>query len=299
MNQYPVAKISLVTPSFNQGAYIEETFKSVIDQNYPHLEHIVLDAGSTDETMSVVDRYRAHLSFFRSAPDDGPADAIAAGFDMSTGELFNWLNSDDILLPGTLLSLGAITSSAPDFDIYAFVGVQSGEHGPYRSAFCKWADVALPLMLRRISFCQESTFLRASFLKKNGLKVDSNLSHVFDTHLYTELLNAGARILFINAFGGVIRHHASARTTHGAPQSDLVALNRISPQHTSRAHEAALLRILGSRFSWLWRPLFRTRIVQRIVGKLVGQAPPIYAFCDFIISDSCSCEEPSAWRITR
>lgn len=95
-------KISIITPSFNQGQYIEETILSVIDQNYPNYELIIVDGGSKDSTVDVIKKYEKHITYWISEPDKGQTDAILKGLSKCAGELFNWINSDDRLAPGSL-----------------------------------------------------------------------------------------------------------------------------------------------------------------------------------------------------
>jgi glycosyltransferase involved in cell wall biosynthesis len=100
-------KISIVTPSYNQGKFIEETIRSVILQNYPNLEYIIIDGGSTDETLEIIKKYEPWISYWESKPDKGQTHAINKGFQRCTGEIFNWLNSDDYLEPNILFFLAS------------------------------------------------------------------------------------------------------------------------------------------------------------------------------------------------
>src|SRR5205085_2928876 len=101
------------TPSYNQGAFLEETLRSVLDQGYPALEYIVMDGASTDESPQIIRRYADRLAHWQSQPDAGQADAIAAGFARATGDIMCWVNSDDVLLPGALARVGAFFRDHP------------------------------------------------------------------------------------------------------------------------------------------------------------------------------------------
>lgn len=103
MNKFP--KISIVTPSFNQAAYIEETILSILNQNYPNLEYVIIDGGSTDGSVEIIKRYERHLKYWVSEPDQGQADAINKGLKYCTGDIFNWINSDDYLEDNALFEI--------------------------------------------------------------------------------------------------------------------------------------------------------------------------------------------------
>ncbi|HRY33158.1 MAG TPA: glycosyltransferase family 2 protein [Bacteroidales bacterium] len=103
-------KISVITPTLNQGQYLEETILSVINQNYPDLEYIVIDGGSTDNTKKILERYANRITSWISEPDSGQGHAINKGLSLATGKVFNWLNSDDVMPPGTLAEVGKMFS---------------------------------------------------------------------------------------------------------------------------------------------------------------------------------------------
>ena len=101
----PWPRISIVTPSYQQAAYLEECLRSVLRQNYPNLEYLVLDGGSTDGSAALLERYAGPLTYWHSRPDRGQGDAINQGFERATGEIVGWLNSDDFYLPGALFAV--------------------------------------------------------------------------------------------------------------------------------------------------------------------------------------------------
>lgn len=111
---YP--KISIVTPSFNQGHFIEETILSVINQDYPNIEYILIDGGSTDNTIEIIKKYSDRIAYWVSEKDNGQSEAINKGFKVATGEIVGWLNSDDILMPGALTSVMEYFSNHKEID---------------------------------------------------------------------------------------------------------------------------------------------------------------------------------------
>src|SRR5438874_2370883 len=106
--------VSIVTPSYNQAEFLEETIRSVFDQDYEPIEYLVLDGGSTDGSVEIIRRYADRIAWWRSEPDRGQVDALNAGFRHATGEILGWLCSDDTLLPGAVSCLVAELQSHPE-----------------------------------------------------------------------------------------------------------------------------------------------------------------------------------------
>src|SRR5467141_2605988 len=113
----PWPRISIVTPSYNQGEFIEETIRSILLQGYPDLEYIVMDGGSTDGSVNIIKKYERWLAYWISENDRGQVHAINKGFSRASGVIYNWINSDDSLRPGALGFIATVNSRLADADI--------------------------------------------------------------------------------------------------------------------------------------------------------------------------------------
>ncbi|GAI34604.1 unnamed protein product, partial [marine sediment metagenome] len=107
-------RVSIITPSYNQGQFIEETIRSVLLQGYANLEYIIMDGGSTDDSVEIIRKYEPWLTYWVSEPDRGQAHAIDKGFARSTGEILAWLNSDDTYLPGAIAKSVRLLNDDPN-----------------------------------------------------------------------------------------------------------------------------------------------------------------------------------------
>jgi len=145
----PWPRVSIVTPSYNQGRFIEETIRSVLLQGYADLEYIIVDGGSTDDSAAVIRKYQGWLSYWVSEKDRGQSHAINKGFARATGEVFGWLNSDDYYLPGALHALMRFREQRPDAPAWAGgwcdVDMESrAQRMPFSPAWCaRWRDVEM------------------------------------------------------------------------------------------------------------------------------------------------------------
>lgn len=120
MPYYP--KISIVTPSYNQAEFIEETILSVLEQHYPNLEYIIIDGGSDDRSADIIKKYDKFISYWVSEKDQGQTDALIKGFNLATGVILAWLNSDDVYLPSTLHEVGEIFANSRDGNLHVIYG---------------------------------------------------------------------------------------------------------------------------------------------------------------------------------
>lgn len=136
-NGRPWPIVSIITPSYNQGSFIEETIRSVLLQGYPNLEYVVVDGGSTDGSTGILCKYERWLSYWVSQPDKGQSDAINIGFREATGEICGWLNSDDVYEPGTLSLAAKYFINTPECSLLYGNGWYVDEQGK-KTKPCHW-----------------------------------------------------------------------------------------------------------------------------------------------------------------
>lgn len=165
----PWPRVSITTPSYNQGRYLEETIRSVLLQGYPHLEYVIFDGGSTDNSVEIIRRYEPWVTYWVSERDGGQGDAINKGFERSTGELVAWVNSDDYLYPGFVARRAMEFQERPEAElIYGDVETawDTDERRALRAG--RAASVAEMLRTLKIPIPQQSCMWRRSALEKIG-----------------------------------------------------------------------------------------------------------------------------------
>ncbi len=176
-------KISIVTPNFNNGAYLESTIQSVLGQGYPNLEYIIIDGGSTDNSIEIINKYKNQIHYFISEPDKGLYDAINKGFQQASGEIMGWLNSDDILLEKSLFKISKIFSTIPEASWITGIPVTIDKSGNEisRGHISHWSREMF-LIGKYKWLQQESTFWRKSLWDKAGsiLNTDYKLASDFE-----------------------------------------------------------------------------------------------------------------------
>ncbi|AUC77998.1 glycosyltransferase [Nonlabens sp. MB-3u-79] len=182
--EYP--KITVVTPNYNQGDYIEQTITSVLNQNYPNLEYIIMDGGSTDNSLAIIKKHEKELAYWVSEKDAGMYDALNKGFSKSSGDIMCWINSDDVLWEDSLFYVAkAFQNKIQWLQGYPSVINENGELIFQRAPVYSKYYFYLFRYIKNFSFIQqESTFWSRSLWEKAGSKLDSSFSVAADFDLW-------------------------------------------------------------------------------------------------------------------
>lgn len=209
LQEAQLPRIAIVTPSFMQVDYIEETLRSVLDQNYPKLAYAVHDGGSTDGTVEVIKRHAGRITVWSSHPDSGQARAIASGFEKIRGDVMGWVNSDDCLVPGALRYVGEYFATHPDVDVIYGNRIILNEKS---QEIARW--VLPPHNPRIVPYLdpvpQETLFWRVPLWKKIG-GIDPSFRFALDWDLVARFQAAGARIVHVPYFLGCFRAHSQQK----------------------------------------------------------------------------------------
>lgn len=210
-------QVSLVTPNYNYGHFLEETLRSVLLQGYPSLEFLVIDGGSRDDSVKMIEKYAEWLTYWVSEPDDGQADAINRGFSRANGDLLNWINSDDLLLPGALGLLAEAYVRQPEDLLLG--DVEDFVDGAADSWVVRQANVTFSHVVDRwnghSSWQQPGMFIPRSLYQAVG-GLDAGLRYVFDRDWLCRLTQRAA-VCYLGVPVARFRIHAVAKTTAETP----------------------------------------------------------------------------------
>lgn len=202
-------RITVVTPSFNQGPYLEATIRSVLDQAYPNLEYLVADGGSTDQSVEIIRKYEKHLVWWCSEKDRGQSHALNKGFEKATGELHCYINSDDTLAPGSLMAAAEAFKAGHEF-ITGWVVLLEPDGGEWpqtpfgREHNTEWF-LSNPL-------CQQGTYWAGRFTRELG-PFREDLHYCFDYEFWMRIVFKGnCRPHMLKRCMGGFRMHPTSKT---------------------------------------------------------------------------------------
>jgi glycosyltransferase involved in cell wall biosynthesis len=201
-------RLSVITPSYNQSAYLEQTIRSVLGQDYPDVEYIIVDGGSRDGSEEIIQRYADRLAWWVSERDSGQAEAINKGFSRATGEFFAWVNSDDYYLPGAAAAAVRALREHPDIAmVYSNMLAVDGQGEVIN--LLRYRQCQLEDLLQFYILGQPAVFFRRSVLEQSGY-LDATYHYMLDHHLWIRLA-ALAPILYVDQFWAAARYHSGAK----------------------------------------------------------------------------------------
>jgi glycosyltransferase involved in cell wall biosynthesis len=181
-------KISIVTISFNQAKYLEKTITSILDQNYPNLEYIVIDGGSTDGSVDIIKKYESRINYWISETDEGMYHAVEKGLNKCTGDIMAWINSDDFYLPGAFEKIAKLFQTNPHVNWIRGLAMEAEENGDLFKRitipWCRWSKYRY--LTNDFQFIQqESTFWRKKVWDEAGQRMDLSIQYAGDMELWS------------------------------------------------------------------------------------------------------------------
>ncbi len=291
--QYP--KISIVTISFNSAQYVEDMILSILNQQYPNLEYIIIDGGSTDGTIDIIEKYRSQLAVFISEPDKGPADALNKGFKKATGEIMGWLNTDDRLHPKSLFAVAEMFNGLKDVSwVMGFPTwfnasgtclneIHYNRNKPYyypqyigdnlHLKFARWSKWRFA-MGDFSAIQQESVFWRRSLWEKAGGHIKEEYL-AFDLELWTRFFEH-AQLHTAQVLVGGFRVHGNQLSFNQQQRYQ---------QESQKVIDAFRRRLFGQNFGYIMRTLlarltkpfyyYETPVLKKIYPALLDLPPHI------------------------
>lgn len=267
-------KISIITPSFNQGMFLEKTIVSVITQNYSALEYIIIDGGSIDNSIEIIKKYEKYLTFWSSEKDKGQSDAINKGMSKANGEIVAWLNSDDLYFPYTLERVAKVFCENPQIDVI-YGDVENFYPDGNTEIYCNQEFDVLDF-LSRVSIHQPSVFWRRRVFDKIGW-LDTSLYYLMDYDFWVRLF-FNVNVLKVPELLSRFRVHDSAKT-HNNPEGLYLEYRKIYCRFMQSCNVPQFcdqLKILN-----LW---FNTEAIEYNLTKIPDREIIYQSFCNYVLN---------------
>lgn len=207
MNATSFPLLSIITPSYNQAPFLEQTIQSVLDQGYPNLEYIIIDGGSTDGSVDSIKKYENRLAYWVSEPDRGQSHALAKGFMRATGDVIGWINSDDYYFPHAF-SIAAQAFSSPTIEVVSGACHIVNEVGNVLHTWRLPSDNNKPPLIQMNYIPQQSTFFRRTAYQRSG-GIDEALHYSMDADLWLRLVTPHNHMMLPNVLAAYRMHNSS------------------------------------------------------------------------------------------
>ncbi len=263
--------VTIVTPSYNQAAFLEHTIRSVLAQDYPHIEYIIVDGGSTDGSVDILRKYEKHLAWWVSEPDRGQSHAIRKGFERARGDILAWLNSDDLYTPYAVREAVEFLERHPDVGMVYADALYIDEEGYVLGKFPAAQTDYRRMMRGYVHIPQATTFFRASVYREVG-PLREDMYYAFDYDLWVRIAKRYP-IRYVPRLWAYFRIHLNSKTVAGD--------DRCWPDmwRVYREQGGGLLSIMALKYVvrqaigpwWRWRrkrwlARGRRRAAERVVG---------------------------------
>lgn len=270
--KYP--KISLITQCYNREDVVAETIESVLSQNYPNLEYIVIDDGSTDKSWEVIQKYRDKLAYVErlEGKRDTPVPAINYGFSKATGEVLGWISSKNILMPKSLFTIAQVFSDLPEVEWVTGIGTIIDSEGKIISVIPVRKDLYEHMIGTQSNIQAESTFWRQSLWKKSGEKFNEDAVS-FDVDLWSTKFFITAKLYHLNTLIGAYRKSPTAFST----RNRAMFLRHISDAQTELRQRASKKEIAYAEIFRIVRHL--KPLLRNIPDNIYAHIPILNNFC--------------------
>ncbi len=246
-------KVSIIMPSFNQGQFLETSIHSVLEQDYPNIEYILVDGGSKDNSVEIIKKYQDHLAWWVSEKDKGHADALNKGFSHATGEILAWLNSDDIYFPNAVSEAVSILTSHPEVGMVYGDADLIDDSGETVGKFASKQTSYRQMLRGSVHIPQATTFIRAEVWRQVG-PLDLSLFFSFDYDLWVKIAKV-SKVLYVPKRWAKFRIH-SAGTTIVNDDRCYPDMLRVLERESGRSSWLSWmrLRMIARKAFYVWMP---------------------------------------------
>ncbi|GAX34315.1 glycosyltransferase family 2 protein [Nodularia sp. NIES-3585] len=264
-------RITIITPSYNQGHFIEETIRSVVTQDYPNLEYIIIDGGSKDNTVEIIQQYEKLITYWVSEPDNGQTHAINKGLAKATGEIIAYLNSDDYYLPGTLFKVAEYFCQFPDTDLLngrcRYVNEQGKKIGDQFGNIEKLEEILdlWGVWWRKRQFVQPEVFWSRKATEKVGF-FKEELNYVMDYDYWCRILQVNGIVGKIDAELTCFRFTATQKSNHSIKVAEEL-LGVVQPLLWNKSLKISLIKRLLLQGNWLYQSIFLKEVENSVIQR--------------------------------